>query len=259
MFVDHRLVQTFQSLILIVLVPTVMAFAQKGRGDEPVSDELHKAITARIDAIERESNSDRVNEWAGTYFDGDHHATVIHWAPQGGFVVAASHHTFFPSWVNYGQAKYENGRFALFPELKKGQPNAYGIGSEFVPVRWDKWHIRVPSDQLLQFAYAVHSNSESEIWNYSVKAGDSEKSRKGLPKLPIEYLKFMKMPAVQARIIEVKKSNSGDLWSSEVVLDVGTKQNVIEGMKSTFSVGPAVMWGYASTGSSKRGRMRISR
>lgn len=213
-----------------------LLYAQKGKGDEPLSDELYTLIEQRTKSIARELDGLTVrDEWLGQYWDGDHHPTVLLWAPSSGFVITASHHTFAPSWVNYGKARFENGRLKLFPEMSKGTSGAYTVSPEYVGVRWFDWRFLIPPDQLTIFAYAVHSGSESQIQQYFVKPGDREKIRKGLPELPSQYRTIMTMPAIRARVVKVQSKGEG-VWGTVITLDAGKKQAIVEGMEFYYAL-----------------------
>jgi hypothetical protein len=109
-------------------------------------------------------------------------------------LVTSSLHTFSPSWVNFGEVKLDQNVLTISLELTKEQKSAHIMPVEYRLIRWDKWRILVPKDQLLDFAYAVHSGSESQIWNYFIKTDTTDGSRKGLPDLPPEFLRYMTIP-----------------------------------------------------------------
>lgn len=216
--------------ICLVLGAQIIVTGQERRRDEPISDDLYETVVKRSDSIRTEIVGLEDNEWAGVYTDGDHHPTVFMWAPKNGFVVTSSLHTFWPSWVNFGKVNFKDNSLTIFPELQAGNKSAHIMPTEFIPVLWDKWHFLVPSDSLLEFAYAVHSKSESQIWNFFIKSSDTEKSRKGLPKLPAEYKKIITMPAIVARIIKVEKVDDSP-WSEKITLNVGSNKGIIKGMQ----------------------------
>jgi hypothetical protein len=221
-----KLTKTF----LICLLLIAHSIGQERRRDEPISDELYEIVSKRSDSIRTEIVWLDDNEWAGVYADGDHHPTVFMWAPKNGYLVTSSLHTFSPSWVNFGKVKFENNLLTIFPELQADNKSAHKMSTEFVPVVWDQWHFLVPSDRLLEFAYAVHSKSESRIWDFFIKRVDVEKPRRGLPTLPAKYRKIMTMPAIVARIIKVEKVDDSP-WSEKMTLDVGSKKGIVKGMQ----------------------------
>lgn len=221
-----RLTKTF----LICLLLIAHSIGQERRRDEPISDELYETVSKRSDSIRAEIVSLDDNEWAGVYADGDHHPTVFMWAPKNGYLVTSSLHTFSPSWVNFGKVKFDNNLLTIFPELQTDNKSAHIMPTGFVPVLWDQWHFLVPSDRLLEFAYAVHSKSESQIWNFFIKSSDTEKSRRGLPKLAAEYKKIMTMPAITARIVKVEKVDDS-FWGEKITLNVGKNKGIVKGMQ----------------------------
>lgn len=223
---------------LLFLVP--QTFTQERRVDEPISDELYEAVAKRAEAIEREVSSTTTNKWFGTYMDGDHHPTVFRWSANSGYVVTSSRHTFSPSWVNFGKVNLDNNLLTIFPELSKGHMSAHIMPVEYRLVGWDTWRILVPTDQLLEFAYAVHSRSESQIWRYFIKSGSSEGSRKGLPDLPAKYFKYMKMSAIKTRIIGIEGRDE-EVWESKITIDAGSRRNVISGMEFYYSNKSGIM------------------
>ena len=94
-------------------------------------------------------------------------------------------------------------------------------------VRWDKQRFLIPPDELKQFAYAVHSQSEWELVRYFAKGRYNGTPRRGLPDLPSEYRVFAKMPPINARIIDV---GPGENYQKSVTIDAGSNRRVIEGM-----------------------------
>lgn len=203
---------------------------QSRRVDAPISDELHQITVKYSDAIRTENESSPQNEWAGVYFQGDHHPTMFAWALKSGFLITSSLHTFEPSWVNYGKITFTDKLMTVEPTLSKSDASAHIMPTQFVPVRWDKWHYLVPPDSLLDFAYAVHSNSEFQLGNFFVRVADSELPRNGLPDLPADLHKFMKMSAIKVRIVKIQGDGENH-WNSTVTIDAGSDDLVIPGME----------------------------
>lgn len=226
-----------ESLMIKILIVTTLCLSscasilgQSRRVDAPISDELHQITLKYNDAIRSENEKDPQNEWAGVYLQGDHHPTVFAWAPKSGFLITSSLHTFSPSWVNYGKVTFTDNLISVEPTLTESDVSAHIMPTQFVPIRWDKWHYLVPPHRLVDFAYAVHSNSEYQLGNFFVRDADSRLPRKGLPNLPPELHKYMKMPAIKARILEIE-GNQDDIWKLNLTIDVGTDDLVIPGME----------------------------
>ncbi|HJS52403.1 MAG TPA: hypothetical protein VJ781_10925 [Pyrinomonadaceae bacterium] len=204
--------------------------------DQPISDELYSVVEQRVNAIRSELSVLNAQDWTGVYLLGDHHPTVFSLSPNKGFVVTSSLHTFSPSWVNFGRVSYSNGRVTVYPELTKDEKSAHTMPTEFVVVRWGKYRFLVPPPELINFAYDVHSRSGNTFVDYFVKEPESEtdSDRKGLPDLPIEYLKYVHMKPIVAKVLSVKEI--GDYSDGAVEIDAGRKKGVIKGM-SFFLVG----------------------
>ena len=201
--------------------------------DVPISDELYETITQRAKILRAELDELGAHEWAGVYYQGDHHPTEFTITPKGGFLVTSSLHTFSPSWVNYGPVEHLNGRIRIFPELSDNQKSAHVMSKEFVLVKWDGYRLLVPPDQLKNFAYAVHSRSGSATVDYFTKSTESDP--KGFPSLPKEYSSYLKMSPIITSIVKVK-GDSGDYSPGTVTINAGRRKGVIKGM-SFFLLG----------------------
>lgn len=207
---------------------------QNNKHDIPISDEHYEILKTRKVQIENEVSTDK-NEWAGTYLQGNHHPTVFMWSMTQGFLTWGSHHTFAPSGINFGGAEFANNRLIITPEIAKDHLNFQYVAAELVPVKWGEQHFLVPPDELLNFAYAVHSGSEGQIVWYFAKSDDFDKSRKGLPDLPPEYSKFVTMKQIEGTIVSIAKNEKSTLFDIELTLDVGLKNRVIKGMYFYYS------------------------
>lgn len=201
--------------------------AQNNRNDEPISEEHYEILEKRKELIQQEAAADK-NEWSGTYTQGDHHPTVFMWSANQGFLAWGSNHTFFPSRINFGKAEFLNNRLTVKPEINKEHLNFQFIPTELIAVKWDKQHFLIPANELINFAYAAHSGAESQIVEYFIKSEDYQESRKGLPNLPKEYEKFLTMKAIRPKIIAFKTKD--DFYESEITLNLGRADKVIEGM-----------------------------
>lgn len=215
------------SFVLLFLFSSHL-FAQNNRHDEPISEELYGILEKRKEFIQQEVSTNK-NEWSGTYTQGDHHPTVFMWSANRGFLTWGSHHTFFPSRINFGKAEFLNNRLTIKPEISKEHLNFQYIPTELSAIKWDEQHFLIPSDRLINFAYAVHSGADSRIVEYFTKSEDYQKSRKGLPNLPKEFGKVLTMKAIKSRITAVKITDDR-IFDAEITLNLGRADKLIEGM-----------------------------
>ena len=218
-------------LLCLVLMVGGFAEAQHEREDQQLPDELYALVDKRTNLI-KQSIAKSSNEWPGTYLAGDHHPTVFMWTPVEGFLVTSSVHTFSPSWVNYGEVSMNRSMLTLRPVLTKDNNYAHEIDTEFRMVKWGDQHFLIPPGELKNFAYAVHSRAESEIVNYFRRGEDLNRTRRGLPDLPFEFTKYLKMKPIVALITAVRWQGGP---AEEVTLSVGRRDSVIEGMVFYFT------------------------
>lgn len=203
--------------------------AQSRRDDQPLSEELYKILDEREELLSQDLSASKDKKWVGIYYQGDHHPTRFVVTPNAGFLVTSSNHTFEPSWINYGKVEFKDNRLIIYPELEKGNQYAHLMETEFDYISWDETHFLIPPDQLINFAYAVHSESDREIMQFFARGMYSNASRKGLPDLPEKYKKILTMKSVKPRIIAIDDKNER-FYDDRFTLNVGRKQNVIEGM-----------------------------
>jgi len=218
------------ALFILLFLCSLQLLAQNNnRFDEPITEEHYEFLKKKKELIEQEDASDN-NEWSGTYSAGDHHPTLFMWSATQGFLTWGSHHTFFPSRINFGKAEFSNARLVIKPEISKEHLNFQYISTELVTVKWGEQHFLIPSDELINFAYAVHSGAQSQIVGYFVKSEDYQKSRQGLPNLPKEYEKFLTMKAIKPKITSIKDYDENNFWSAEIILSLGRASNIVKGM-----------------------------
>jgi len=224
-----------------VLFLTLAAFvcgarAQSAPGLEEISEELTALVADRWDAIRLEAAGVTDDEWVGSYtsFDGPTISTQLAWSPAAGFIIwwenCSRPQT---ARVNYGSAAFAGGSLRLTPALTEQSPSSYPAASEYVPVRWGEQHYLIPSDEMINFAYAVHSTSAAEVETFLVKVGDYEKERKGLPDVPPEYRKYLGMKPLRAAASGF--GPNGDRWYPKIILDAGRAGGVVRGMKFYLS------------------------
>jgi hypothetical protein len=169
--------KTLTALIVILhFCGSSQLFAQvRNRNDVPISEEHYEILEKRKKLIEQELSSS-ANKWSGVYQAGDHHPTVFMWSPSQGFLTWGSQHTFFPSRINFGKAEFSNNRLLIKPEISEEHLNYEYAPPELVPVKWGEQHFLIPAERLINFAYAVHSRSESQIENYFANNKDFKKN-----------------------------------------------------------------------------------
>lgn len=216
--------------VLVIFLFSLQLFAQSNnRDDIPISEEFYEILKKRKELIEQEVASGK-NEWSGTYSLGDHHPTIFMWSAGQGFLTWGSHHTFFPSRINFGKTELLNNRLFIKPEINKEHLNFQQVPTELVLVRWGEQHFLIGADELTDFAYAVHSGAETQIVDYFAKSEDYEKPRKGLPDLPLEYRKIMIMRAIKPVVTAFKVGGGDTIYDDEITLSRGSADKVVKGM-----------------------------
>lgn len=225
----------FFLLISIALAGSLEIDAQRNnRSDIPISDVQYELLLKRKNLIESDSASDE-NEWSGQYLRGSHHPTVFMWSEKNGFLTWGSHHTFYPSRINYGKAEFSNGRLNIKPTIGKDNLHFQYIPNELVPIQWDETRFLIPPDKLKDFAYAAHTEAESQLNGYIARGLYSGTARKGIPQMPQEFEKILKMKALKPKIIAVRKGKSELNHDWIITLNRGKKHNLIEGMVLFYS------------------------
>jgi hypothetical protein len=198
--------------------------------------ELAASVRSKWQVIELETESGS-DEWAGSYrsSEGPIVSTILAWSPVSGFIVWWENCSKPISRVNHGGAVFRNDSLTLSPQVAETTPGSLKIPSEFVPVKWDAQHFLIPRDQLMKFVYAVNSNSISELETFLLKAGDSEKKRRGRPAVPPEYARYLGMKPINASVS--KLGPPIERWHPHVFLNAGERNGVIPGMKFYHSRG----------------------
>lgn len=225
----RRISQVSLLFILVLIFCRAESDAQDRRHDQPLSEELYKVLDEKEEFLSQDLSASKDKEWVGVYYQGDHHPTRFVVTPNAGFLVTSSHHTFSPSWINYGKVEFKDNHLKIFPELEKDNQYAHLMPTEFAYIRWDETHFLIPPDRLINFAYAVHSESEREIMQYFARGIYSDASRKGLPNLPEKYKKILTMKSIKPKIIAIDDKNK-KFYENTFTLNAGRKQGVIEGM-----------------------------
>lgn len=234
---SQNLVILFLIFWISLLIPTE-SFSQN-RFNESISNELSALFESKKKRILSEIAESPDKEWAGAY-SSLLYTTVsltIFLSPNGEF--ATSYYNCSQPWterVNFGKFTFENNILRLQPELSSDKQNAFKFSDEqltFVPVKWDEHHFLIPQNKLKNFAYSA--NFDSDIDSFLHKSSDYDKSRKGLPNLPVQYKSYLTRKPIKAKILNFVVNE--DRYFSEITLNVGKKDGVIPEMffYSTFS------------------------
>lgn len=214
------------AFLFIILGMARFSNSQERRHDEPISDELYSIVVEKINDIQID-NVKTGDDFAGSYEAGDHHPPVFRWSRDKGFVVTASLHTFYPSWVNYGSVEVFDQFIKLTPTLTGENKSAHLIESELWKIRWDEQRFLVPRTDLLLFAYAAHSRSDWQIYGFFTKIDTISKRRRGLPTMPSEYGKILNMAPIVTTISALGK---GKGHSDPITIAAGKNRGIVKGM-----------------------------
>lgn len=230
--------QTFSSAIVSTFVfAFVLIFACSVKAQHPefqsVSDEIKERMKSRQTRIKQELEILKDNEWAGEYWArvGSIDGALFVWSPTSGFTIRSGNdfHRGIEQ-VNYGSVNFTGNLLAVSPEHLENNKHTFNIPTSFVPVKWDKQHWLIPSNELIAFAYAVNSGDFEEIETYFVKSEDSKKSNNGLPAVPKEYRKYLNAKPIRAKVLDVKVNNRA-YAEYTFTLNVGKAKGVVAGMK----------------------------
>jgi hypothetical protein len=222
--------------ILTLLITGSNAGAQSPPPRDEISEELAALVRNKWETIKLEAAHLPDSEWAGSYrsFDGPTVTTYLTWSPASGFAVWWENCSRpWTARVNYGSAAFTNGALKLIPELSENSPSSYPTAPEFIPVEWGAQHFLIPSDKMINFAYAVNSTSVQEVESFLLKISDYEKGRKGLPNVPSAYKKYFGMKPITATL-----SGFGpkvERWHPKVILNAGRVEGVVREMKFYLS------------------------
>jgi hypothetical protein len=223
-------------LLLTLLTAGLDTSAQNPPNREEISEELAALVRNKWEAIKLEASNLPNDEWAGSYrsFGGPTISTHLAWSPASGFMVWWENCS--RPWlarVNYGNAVFTNGSLKLTPALPENSPSAYPVESEFIPVKWGEQHFLIPSDKMINFAYAVNSTSVEQVESFLMKIEDYEKERKGLPNVPQAYRKYLRMKPIMAAVSGFGPKE--ERWYPKVILNVGRAEGVVREMKFYLS------------------------
>lgn len=200
---------------------------------QSVSNEIKLKFEKRQKQIIQELSNLRDDEWAGGYWaqESSIDGSLFYWAPTNGFTVRRGNdfHRGIEQ-VNYGSVNFNGKILTVSPEYNEKSKHSYPISTSFIPIRWGQQHWLIPSDKLILFLYAVNSGDYDEIYSFFLKENDEKKLNEGLPDVPKEYRKYLKIKPIKAKVSKVKINNSA-YFDYEFELNVGKFDGVIEGMK----------------------------
>lgn len=215
---------------IVLSIPT-KSFSHN-RFNEPISNELSSLFETKKKNISSLISASQNDKWSGVYSSllFTTVSLTLYLSPDNEFAI--SYFNCSKPWterVNFGKVIFENDVLKLIPELQADTQNAYKFRDEeltLVPVKWGEQSFLIPQNKLENFAYAANFDSALEL--FLEKTGNYNKSRKGLPDLPIEYRKFLTKKPIRARIIDSVRNE--EIYLSEIILNVGKKDGVIPGM-----------------------------
>ena len=216
----------------IVLTFPLYAVAQHPQF-EPVSNEIKLEFEKRQKQIIQEISNLQGDGWAGRYWaqEGSIDGSSFYWTSTSGFTVRRGNdfHRGIEQ-VNYGNVNFNGKILTVSPEYNETSKHSYRISTSFIPIKWDQQHWLIPSDKLMLFIYAVNSGDYDEIHSFFLKENDEKKPNEGLPRVPREYRKYLKIKPIKAKVSKVKTNNSA-YFDYEFELSVGKSDGVIKGMK----------------------------
>ncbi len=232
-----RLILVVLPILIAVLVGGLYALPSRAsQQEEGLPAEWAELVRGRLATIEAETSGAPRNEWAGVYssYNGPTNSTYLAWSPSKGFIVwweNCSHP--LQARVNYGGAQLTDGALRLVPQLPESHPRTYAITSEYIPVRWGEQRFLIPSNRLVNFSYAVNSRSERQIESFLLNRADREKPRNGLPDVPPEYRRYLRMRPITATIAGFRETD--ERWYPRIILNIGRAEGVVPQMNFYLS------------------------
>jgi hypothetical protein len=227
----------FSSIIYTCSFAFVLNFSCSVKAQHPefqsVSDEITTLMKSRQERIKQELSNLQNDEWAGEYWAqiGSIDGASFCWSPKSGFTVRSGNdfHRGIER-VNYGSVNFTGNLLTLSPEYLEKDKHTFTIPTSFVPVKWDKQHWLIPSNELIPFLYTVNSGDFDELETYFVKSEDSKKSNNGLPDVPKEYRKYLNAKPIKAKVLSIKGDD--DYFTSlSLTLNAGKAEGVVTDMK----------------------------
>jgi hypothetical protein len=235
-YVNFNRASAFFLFLIALLAAESGTGAQDSPKRETLSEELATLVRNKWEAIKIETSSLPNDEWAGDYrsVDGPTTSTHLAWSAVSGFMVWWENCSRpWQARVNYGRAEFTSNSLKLTPELDRNSSSSYHSATEFIPVKWGEQHFLIPSDKVINFAYAVNSTSVQEVESFFMKVADYEKPRDGLPSIPKEYREYLGKEPITGTISGFGAKVPG--WDPKVILNAGRDEGVVTGMKFYLS------------------------
>ena len=204
--------------------------------EEGLPEELANLVSRRWETIKQETANLPADGWAGVYRAENGPTTTTHlaWSPTTGFMVWWENCSRpWQARVNYGAAQLINSFLRLTPQLSEDHPRAYATAPEYVPVKWGEQRFLIPSDRLINFSYAVNSTSSRQIYSFLVNLEDYQKPRSGLPNVPPEYRRYLRMRPLAATITGLRETD--ERWYPRIILNIGRADGVVPQMNFYLS------------------------
>lgn len=196
-------------------------------------DEITRPYYTRRDSVEQSLKKEGLLEWAGRYSIevGDTWSEQFVWAPSIGFAAYRDTCSNGPrAWVNHGNVSFDSSGLNLFPDRRKGDEFLLDFANnELTFVRWDEQHWLVPKNDLALFAYAINSRSGVEFEVGYIKVADVDKRGRGIPDLPKEYKKLLRLAPITVKVIAIGDQEEKG-WFPTMTIDAGRDKNIVEGM-----------------------------
>jgi hypothetical protein len=102
-------------------------------------------------------------------------------------------------------------------------------------VRWGERHYLIPDSEIIEFCYDIHTSHEPRYafgWGrYLLRLGDWKKEVTGKPELPEEFMPHLLDKPVNAVLVSVTFGENQSYKTVNVVLNKGTKDGLLPGMK----------------------------
>ncbi|HMO82036.1 MAG TPA: hypothetical protein PKD24_14695 [Pyrinomonadaceae bacterium] len=214
-------------VLLVVCAPLINAQGYV----EILPDEIKAPFRERYTRILTEIQGAKSDEWAGGYtrYVGETWSDVLVWSPSLGFAAYRDTCSYGPrAWVNFGSARFENGRLFLTSEQTFAGEHVLAMKREYTPVKWGHQRWLIPTDELELFAYAVNSGSWEDYGSFYLKSGGNTDDPKGQPELPSQFKHILNRKPVKAKIVEI--GEKPERWYPDVTIDAGKDKGVIVGM-----------------------------
>ena len=219
------------TVVLGLVLLAVFAPFINGQGYVDIlPDEIRAPFRERFTSITSQIGTTS-EEWAGTYtrYVGETWSDVLVWTPKLGFAAYRDTCSNGPrAWVNFGSARFENGKLLLTSEQTSIGEHTLAVKQDYVPIKWGHQRWLVPADELELFAYAVNSGSWEDYGSFYLKSDGNADEPKGQPELPSQFKHILNRKPVKAKILQIGEKT--ERWYPNVTIDAGKDKGVIVGM-----------------------------